>query len=102
VNHRLGIANPFIRLEQHHHGQHRRRHWRRAARLVDRGQFCLKRVVEQLGADLAQEYVEFPDAVQHLGDARLIGCQLSRTGPANRCRHAVMRSHADPDIDPLT
>ena len=53
-------------------------------------------------ADLAKEHVEFADAVERLDHARLIGTQLTRAGPVNGFRHALMRSHADPLVDPLT
>ena len=79
---RVGIADLLVRLQQRHHREQRRRHWGLAAGLIHRGQLCLKRLVEQLRANLAEKRVKFADAVQRLGYALLLGGELRSDRPS--------------------
>ena len=97
---RFRIADLIVGLQQRHHRQQRRRQRRHAARLIGRRQLRLKRLVEQLGADLAQEHIELANAVQLVRHLLLGGTQLRRDLPANRCGHAPIRSQADRRVDP--
>jgi hypothetical protein len=100
-HHGFRVADLVIRLEQHHHGQQRRRHGSCPPRLVDRGQLGLERLVEQLVANRSEEDVELANAMQGLGNGSFVGRQRTRDRPANRCGHAPIRSQDDRRVDPL-
>ena len=89
---RFRIADLIVGLQQRHHRQQRRRQRRHPARLIGGRQLRLERLVEELGADLAQEHVELANAVELVRHAAARRRSAS-SGPASEsvwaCAHQI-------------
>ena len=87
----LGVGNAQVALHEHRHGHHRGRQrlFPGARGAVHRGQFILKRVVEQLVPMQTQKSQQLPDATEPLQQELLLPRRRDRRCPTrNRHLHA--------------